>query len=124
MLLRYAYHHDLNVVIPEKANYLGQGHPFTREKHLGKGFPWGDANTEYDIFCMHTFWNHEEVKAALGGKVFFFTMLRDPLELFISLWNYYGLANAYQMTLEEYALKDDKMDRKHWYHIGGNQVSC
>ena len=93
-----------------------------REQQLGKGFPWGNVNTEYDIFCLHTVWNHEEVKAILGGQAFFFTMLRDPLELFISLWNYYRLDNAYNVTLQGYALMDDKLDRKHWHHIGGNQV--
>ena len=123
ILLRYAYHHDLNLVIPGQHNYLGKAHLFQRHKHLGKGFAWGNADTEYDIFCMHTMWNGPEVKAALGGKAFFFSMLREPLDLFMSLWSYYGLSNAYKMSLEEYALMEQKRDRDVWPQIGANQVS-
>jgi hypothetical protein len=38
-----------------------------------------------------------------GTNSFYFTILRDPVELFSSVWDYYGFARMYNMSLEEYA---------------------
>ena len=32
--------------------------------------------------------------------------MRDPVDLFASAWNYYGLAKIYNMSLEEFARRD------------------
>ena len=51
-------------------------------------------------------WDHGKAEAILGGGAFYFTMMRDPVELFVSAWDYYGLAKTYNMSLEEFARRD------------------
>ena len=51
-------------------------------------------------------WDHAEVEAILGGGAFYFTIMRDPVDLFSSAWDYYGLAKTYNMSLEEFARRD------------------
>ena len=64
----------------------------------------------YDIFCLHNIWNFSEVNFIMGGDkegTVYFSILRDPVEQFISIWDYVGLSNDYlHISLEEYALVD------------------
>ena len=57
------------------------------------------------MFCL-TRWDQDEVEAILGGGAFYFTILRDPVELFASAFDYYGLSRVYNMSLEEFAWRD------------------
>ena len=56
----------------------------------------------------------------------YFTILRDPVELFISLWDYSQLGNKYGgISLEEYAMLDKSglyQDRIHQGTLGRNQM--
>lgn len=51
-------------------------------------------------------WDHVEAEEILGGGAFYFTIMRDPVDLFASAWDYYGLANIHNMSLEEFAQRD------------------
>ena len=57
----------------------------------------------YHVFCLHTIWNRAEVAASLGPGATYLTILREPVELFESLWSYAGLASYYNMDLETFA---------------------
>ena len=46
----------------------------------------------------------EEVNKTLGEKATYITMLRDPIDVFESLWNYAKLYNFYHMGIETFAL--------------------
>jgi hypothetical protein len=65
---------------------------------------WEYAGLEYDIFLCHTRWNHSAISQVLNdkGDVFYFSILREPVELFRSFWDYYALASTFNSTLEEY----------------------
>ena len=65
---------------------------------------WEYAGLEYDIFLCHTRWNHNSISQVLNdkGDVFYFSILREPVELFRSFWDYYQLAETFNATLEEY----------------------
>ena len=59
-----------------------------------------------------------------GPSAFYFTILRDPVDVFVSLWDYYELAKKYGVSLDEYARREkvgDLKDRLHKVH-GRNEV--
>ena len=56
-----------------------------------------------------------------------FSIIRDPIDLFTSLWDYAKLGDVYRMPLERYALSDKTgslADRKRIMlrHVGRNQM--
>ena len=64
-------------------------------------------------------------KPFTGPSAFYFTILRDPVDLFVSLWDYYGFGSVFNLTLDEYARRDkvgDLEDRKNTNHLGRNQM--
>ena len=59
------------------------------------------------MFLLHTRWNHREISHILDPHnnegVFYFSIIRDPVTLYRSYWDYFGLARQYETTLDEYA---------------------
>ena len=93
ILLRYALKHELNIVLPKSGNYLGHKSPFSADLLIGT--PWQIAGLHYNLFCLHNRWNGAEVEKLFGRmknqRPIYFTILRDPVDLFISLWDYLEL---------------------------------
>ena len=129
MLFRYARQNDLNVVLPLTGNYLGKEIAF--HPSMIANTPWERAGLGYDLYGLHGIWNPASVRAVMergsggGHRGFYFSILRDPVELFSSLWDYVNLGKHYNMSLEDYALSD-KMgrlrDRRVMKHVGRNQM--
>lgn len=105
--------------------------PFHRSTLWGS--PWAKANMSYNLFCLHTIWNYPEVKFVMGDlperRNTYFSILRDPVELFISLWDYVQFPVYYggHLSLEEYIMKKDKSkgryrDRAKVANLGRNQM--
>ena len=73
---------------------------------------WFKAQMAPQIFCLHNRWNGENVAklyAPFGSQPYYFSILRDPVALFISLWDYYGLSQKMNGTsLQEFAMSPDK----------------
>lgn len=78
----------------------------------------------YSVFCLHTIWDHDRVKKLIGdngGEGKYFSMVRDPVDLFISMWDYYDFSTAFKMDLETFATntslvfkkRSDRMIKKH-----------
>ena len=132
MLFRYAHQNDLNVVLPLTGNYLGKEIAF--DPSMIANTPWERAGLAYDVYGLHGIWNPAAVHAVMdrqaeGGKPrsrgFYFSILRDPVELFSSLWDYMNLGKHYNMSLETYALSDKTgrlRDRRFMEHVGRNQM--
>ena len=102
MLMRFGLKNDLNFVLPSAGNYLGRYVPYSRV--MVGNTPWDRLGLEYDIFCLHTIWSLAEVRATLGPSATYVTIMRDPVELFESLWSYAGLGSYYNTDLETFAL--------------------
>ena len=66
----------------------------------------------------------ERDKTDQRGRGYYFTIIRDPLRLFISLWDYYELGNLYGMSLETYALsnKTGPLEDRRFWDFGRNQL--
>lgn len=50
------------------------------------------------------YFNQEEVEATLGPEAVYITIMRDPVDLFESLWGYANLENYYKVDLDTFAL--------------------
>eukprot|EP00095_Tigriopus_kingsejongensis_P012525 maker-scaffold455_size166772-snap-gene-0.39 protein:Tk12525 transcript:maker-scaffold455_size166772-snap-gene-0.39-mRNA-1 annotation:"hypothetical protein DAPPUDRAFT_110200" len=123
IFLRYAYQRDLNVVLPMTSNYVGRFRPFHRSALWGT--PWEDAEMKYNFYCLHGIWNFEEVDALMGAGTKYVTILRDPVELFRSLWDYTGMSGSYKVSLEQFAFSNKTgplSDRRFLKNLGQNQM--
>ena len=60
-------------------------------------------------------------------KPVYFTIVRDPVSLFISVWDYYNLPNhipnGKKLSLEEFALQDEKPNVISWGHMKFRDVT-
>ena len=79
---------SLNFVIPKSGNQLGSNVYYDRSMIIDT--PWEKAGLNYSIFMIHTKWNHEEISKTLNdlGDVIYISIIRDPIEVFISFWDY------------------------------------
>ncbi len=109
MLLRRALTRRLNVAVPLTGNYLGRYRPFHRSALWGT--PWAQAGLQYHLFCLHSIFDRGEAEAVMGTReadgVAYVSIVRDPVDLFVSLWDYVGLSKMYGgVTLEQYVYQD------------------
>ena len=92
ILLRYAYNYDFNVVLPERGNQLPADSGF--KASAVHNTEWYRAGLQPQIFCLHNRWSYSEVAKLMDNgpeKPVYFTIVRDPVSLFISVWDYYNL---------------------------------
>jgi len=122
ILLRFAYNNGLNVVLPTVGNYVGRYVKYNRL--MISTTPWERANLSYDMFALHTIWNQAEVENTLGEGATYITIMRDPVDLFESLWNYANLEHYYKVDLETFAVspKTGKLSQRAYKNLGRNQM--
>ena len=85
--------------------------------------PWHKLG--YDIFAHHTIWNQEEVEKIMPNDTVYISILRNPVDLFESLYSYAELNRIYQVDLEEFALADKTsgpLSQRASKHLGQNQM--
>ena len=101
-------------MLPQERNYLGHFHPtmyYLNQNHFNRKMInntlWEKAGLGYDMLLCHTRWNHTAVAGVLGDNkdVFYLSILREPVELFRSFWDYAKLSKMYRTTLEKFARK-------------------
>ncbi len=108
VLLRRGISHQQNIALPEHGHLISKKIPFQRS-HL-----WGTvteaARLQYDIFCCHVLYNQEAMEAVMGTRdegVAYISILRNPTDQFISMWDYYDFSRSHGgITLEEYILQN------------------
>ena len=65
----------------------------------------------YSVFSLHTIWNQTRVSELIGDRgnnAKYFSIVRDPVDMFVSTWDYYGFSKAFRMDLETFATKKNK----------------
>ena len=73
---------------------------------------------EYSVFCLHHVpgtWDHVRVKELIGdrdGDAKYFSIVRDPVDLFISMWDYYDFAGTLKMDLETFAMNTSMASKR------------
>lgn len=83
------------------------------------------------IFCLHSRWDYSQVAQLmhLEEKPVYFSILRDPVSLFISVWDYYDIPKRIsdkggpRWTLEKFAQSEDKPNVLSWAHLNFRDVT-
>ena len=111
-------HHSLVVVLPESGHHLSSPGTLFNSQTLEKT-KWFQAGLQPNVFCLHNRWNGPEVSKLYRNttKPFYFSVLRDPVSLLISLWDYYGVTRKLGMKLERFAVRKIKPNRFRIYDI-------
>ena len=63
----------------------------------------------YSAFCLHTIWEHARVKELIGDQdkdAKYFSIVRDPVDMFVSFWDFFGYSAALKMDLDTFATKN------------------
>uniref|UniRef100_A0A6A7FUN6 Galactosylceramide sulfotransferase-like n=2 Tax=Hirondellea gigas TaxID=1518452 RepID=A0A6A7FUN6_9CRUS len=99
LFLRYGIKHNLSFALPGKGTYFGHPEPFSASWVEDNLFP---ASGIADIFAVHSRLNGPENKKVVAPDASFITVVRDPPQLFESLYNYFHLDEFFGATLDEY----------------------
>ena len=77
------------------------------------GALWKIAKMSPNILTLHTRWNEESVaKLFSQKKPYYFSILRDPVSLFISFWDYYGVSKQLKgKKLQDFAMDQNKPEK-------------
>lgn len=123
ILMRFGVTHNLDFVLPEVANYVGNPEPFS-PKFIG--FDLRTVDNKYDIFTHHTRFNYDQVLSVMRDNATFVTIIRNPADLYESLFSFYNFDEVFNVSLQK-LLNDTnemaKIDRRYYGKIGFNQMS-
>ena len=83
---RYGDRNNLNFALPREGIWLGWPSKF-KSAHVMVIPPYLTAG-QFDVLCNHARYDHVEMKKTLRENVHFFTILRDPVTHFESVFDY------------------------------------
>merc|ERR1719334_2879587 len=78
----------------------------------------------YNAFALHSMWNKQEVSRLLGDDAVYFTILRNPVDAFESLYNYFHFEEKFHMDLENFThtyIKNKLHVSRVHHYMGRNQ---
>ena len=127
---RYAFENDFNIVIPEVGNYLSTTELFNASAIASARW----AKLKFNIFTLHNRWNYPQVIKLLGSQTRTFTIIRDPVNVFESMYSYVHLEKGgtsgygYDIHMFVRELEKNKKNvllnkRKFENRFGRNQIS-
>ncbi len=123
IFMRNGFINNKVFVLPAKANYLGHPLPFNRSfvpnpktfKH------------EYNILTHHSRLDYSAMSSLMPNGTLFITIVRDPIQLFESMFHYYRLDRLWNITFAAFSDESIKIpDKVHTQRyigkIGINQM--
>lgn len=123
ILLRFGLRHSLNFLLPKVNNYIGYNKPINYDD-LDEGII--PIDRKFNILAHHSRYNCS-TNRFLYEDTIRVTLLRDPSELFESLYQFYRLDMYYQMSLQQLLLSlphaNVSFVRKKRLKNGYNQMS-
>lgn len=123
ILMRFGITHNLDFVLPDVANYVGNPEPFSSKLI---GFDLRTVDNKYDIFAHHTRFNYGQVRSVMRDNATFVTIIRNPADLYESLFSFYKFDEVFNVSLKKF-LNDPnemrKINRRYFEKIGFNQMS-
>jgi len=122
IFMRFGLKNELNFVLPSTGNYIGRYISYRRG--MMADTDWERAGLTYNMFCLHTIWDRSEVSATLEPGAIHVTIVRDPVDLFESLWSYAAMNNYYHTDLNTFALapKEGIFAGRAYRNLGRNQM--
>ena len=106
-------------------NYLSYVNLFNRS--VISDSPWGDL--DMDVFTLHNRRNFPEILNLMGPSVRTFSIVRNPVDLFESLYSYFNLKHFYGVDLKGFVniLRENHtshtMQKRRLDYIGRNQLA-
>ncbi|GFY62066.1 galactosylceramide sulfotransferase [Trichonephila inaurata madagascariensis] len=118
---RYGYRRGLTFVLPAKGSYIGHPEPFNWSmvpdvRRFG---------LRYNILTHHCRLNYDEMRRNLPDDVLFITIVRNPVELYESLFSFYSLHRFYKErfdTLGKHQKPPGFYEKRMGGKIGFNQM--
>lgn len=98
IMFRYTYENDLNLAMPLHGNYLSKVGLFHHK--IVRATPWG--RLDFHTFTLHNRWNYKEVIRLMGNETKTFSVVRDPVDLFESMYGYMRMENTYHVGLRQF----------------------
>ena len=84
------------MAVPMNDNYLSRTKLFDKETLANATW----AHLEMDVFAQHSRWNGAQVAELMGGRQPTFTIVRDPVQLFESLYSYMEMSETFKVDLK------------------------
>ncbi|ROT67947.1 Galactosylceramide sulfotransferase, partial [Penaeus vannamei] len=119
ILFRYGYAHGLQFALPDHGNYFGGAVSFKAD--MLRLTPWYKLGV--NIFAIHTKWDYEQVKSVMPNDTVYISIVREPTELFESLYTYVKFENFYKKTLEEFVASEDADGERYQKYLWYNQMA-
>ncbi|XP_059351555.1 galactosylceramide sulfotransferase-like [Daphnia carinata] len=116
----------LNVVLPANGNYLSTTQLFNHASL--KTAKWKDV--DFDVFCLHSRWNKDEIMKVLREETRTFTIVRDPVEVFVSMFHFqdpvrefYGVKDIHEMVNLIQNTSASALNKRWLGFVGRNQMA-
>ena len=111
--------------MPYRGNYLSTEQLFNRE--IVTSTPWGKL--DFNIFTLHNRWNYQEVIQLMGNETKLFSVVRDPVDLFESLYGYMKMSKTYGTSIKDFVklvsngTADEIVNKRRSNRFGRNQIA-
>lgn len=93
VLRRYAYVNDLSVVLPvERRIYLGWPYPLSP-------LDYRPSSRGYNFLVEHAVYNATGMRQLMNADTAFVTVIREPMDMFVSLLNYFNVFEIANVTV-------------------------
>ncbi|OQR79852.1 galactosylceramide sulfotransferase-like, partial [Tropilaelaps mercedesae] len=122
IIMRYGDRRNLSFVLPKEGNYLGHPKLFSKTLlplELVPAFG-------FNVLAHHTRFDASAIKEVMPPDTAFITILRDPAELFNSMYAYFGLQNYTGATLQQFSNDPDRQSflqtNRYEQRFGPNQM--
>ncbi|XP_037793392.1 galactose-3-O-sulfotransferase 3-like [Penaeus monodon] len=100
ILLRFAYSNNLTLALPEELNYLGDpASKFRADLLPPRLVPPGG---KVDVFALHARLDVRESLKVLHQDALWITIVRNPVDVFESLYAYYDLREIYRLDVNDF----------------------
>ncbi len=115
----------MNVAIPRVGNYLSMMGLFNHKSVTRT--PWGKLDMH--LFTLHNRWNYLEVRRLMGTDTTTFSIVRNPVDLFESLYGYMRMSRRFGISIHRFIQligqkKQDKITNRRINNIyGRNQLA-
>ncbi|XP_069171313.1 galactose-3-O-sulfotransferase 2 [Procambarus clarkii] len=119
ILFRYGLAHGLHFGLPDAGNYFGGGlRPFNAD--MLRLSPWSKLGV--NIMAVHMKWDHQQVASVMPNDTVYISIVREPMELFESLYTYAKMEKFYGLPVEEFAANVPTDTPRYNGYLGYNQM--
>lgn len=118
ILMRFGHQENLDFLLPNVKNYIGNPIHFNTNMVNDKYSP---ADGKFDMFVHHTRYS-QEIKSVMRPGTVYITILREPKSLFESMYSFYHFEKKYKKNLIKFIYTSTKHTNRYFNRLGINQM--